>query len=244
MRRQCAFCQQPSRRGPLTRVRGARILCPLATETGGDAPARAAARARHASTPRTPSMLTIKVVSYRDQPLDQAISAEFGETGGTIGRSPDSTLLLPDPDRVISRTHAVVECRGGRFVVRDQGSTVAVIVNGRPVGRGHEQPLAAGDEVRIAGYALRVDGGLPSGHDVSSDDTTTILREGTFLSWSEDGKAVPQDRIATVIVDKNYAHVTALTDRNVVLVKGQVAYECDSATARADPAALHAYLGV
>ena len=50
--------------------------------------------------------------------------------------------------------------------------------------------------------------------------------------------------IATVIVDKNYAHVTALTDRNVVLVKGKVAYECDSATARADPAALHAYLGV
>jgi len=50
--------------------------------------------------------------------------------------------------------------------------------------------------------------------------------------------------IATVIVDKNYAHVTALTDRNVELVKGQVAYECDSATARADPAALHAYLGV
>lgn len=145
-------------------------------------------------------MLTITVVSYRDQPLDQAISAEFGETGGTIGRSPDSTLLLPDPDRVISRTHAVVECRGGRFVVRDQGSTVAVIVNGRPVGRGHEQPLAAGDEVRIAGYALRVDGGVPPGHDVSSDDTTTILREGTFLSWSEDGKAVPQDRIATVIV--------------------------------------------
>ena len=50
--------------------------------------------------------------------------------------------------------------------------------------------------------------------------------------------------IATVIVDKNYAHLTALTDRNVVLVKGQVAYECDSATARADPAALHAFLGV
>jgi branched-chain amino acid transport system ATP-binding protein len=50
--------------------------------------------------------------------------------------------------------------------------------------------------------------------------------------------------IATVIVDKNYAHVTAITDRNVVLVKGKVAYECDSASARADPAALHAFLGV
>jgi branched-chain amino acid transport system ATP-binding protein len=50
--------------------------------------------------------------------------------------------------------------------------------------------------------------------------------------------------IATVIVDKNYAQVTAITDRNVVLVKGQVAYECDSATARADPASLAAFLGV
>ena len=145
-------------------------------------------------------MLTIKVVSYKDQPVDPPIRAEFGEAGGTIGRSADSTLLLPDPDRIISRTHAVVECKGGRFVVRDQGSTVAVIVNGRPVGRGHEQPLAAGDDVRIAGYALCVEGGVPAGAAAAGDDTTTILREGTFLSWSEDGKAVPQDRIATVIV--------------------------------------------
>jgi branched-chain amino acid transport system ATP-binding protein len=50
--------------------------------------------------------------------------------------------------------------------------------------------------------------------------------------------------IATVIVDKNYAHVSALTDRNVVLVRGQVAYECDRATAQGDPAALARLLGV
>jgi len=50
--------------------------------------------------------------------------------------------------------------------------------------------------------------------------------------------------IATVIVDKNYAHVTAITDRNVVLVKGEVALEADSASVRADPTALHRYLGV
>jgi branched-chain amino acid transport system ATP-binding protein len=50
--------------------------------------------------------------------------------------------------------------------------------------------------------------------------------------------------IATVIVDKNYAAVTALTDRNVVLVKGHVAFEADSASARADPSLLQRYLGV
>jgi branched-chain amino acid transport system ATP-binding protein len=50
--------------------------------------------------------------------------------------------------------------------------------------------------------------------------------------------------IAAVIVDKNYAAVMALTDRNVVLVKGQVVFEADSASVRADPVALHRYLGV
>jgi branched-chain amino acid transport system ATP-binding protein len=57
-------------------------------------------------------------------------------------------------------------------------------------------------------------------------------------------RAIREAGLATVIVDKNYAHVTAITDRNVVLVKGQVAYQCDSASARRDPAALHAFLGV
>ena len=48
-----------------------------------------------------------------------------------------------------------------------------------------------------------------------------------------------------MIVDKNCAHVTAITDRNVILVKGQVAYECDSAAARARPGRADTrYLGV
>ena len=145
-------------------------------------------------------MLTIRVLTYNDVPLDAAVSAEFGEAGGTIGRSPESTLLLPDPERIISRTHAVVARKDGRFFLRNQGSTVPVVVNGRPIGRGYDHPLAAGDELRIAGYVLRVDAPAPPSRAVSEDDTTTIMREGTLLSWSEDGKAVPQDRISTVIV--------------------------------------------
>ncbi len=50
--------------------------------------------------------------------------------------------------------------------------------------------------------------------------------------------------IATVIVDKNYVAVTALTDRNVVLVKGRVVMETDSGSVRANPATLQRYLGV
>jgi FHA domain-containing protein len=147
-------------------------------------------------------MLTIKVISYKDVPVDQPISAEFGEEGGTIGRSPECTLLLPDPDRVISRTHALVVHEGGRFVVRDQGTTVPVVVNGRPVGKGHAHPLTPGDELRIAAYVMHVEGARFADTDISADETTTILREGTLLSWSEDGQPAPvaENRISTFIV--------------------------------------------
>jgi len=50
--------------------------------------------------------------------------------------------------------------------------------------------------------------------------------------------------IATIIVDKNYAAVVRLTDRNVVLVKGRVALEASSASLRADPSPLLRLLGV
>jgi len=50
--------------------------------------------------------------------------------------------------------------------------------------------------------------------------------------------------IATVIVDKNHAAVTSVTDRNVILVKGRVVFSGDSATLRADPELLQKHLGV
>jgi len=50
--------------------------------------------------------------------------------------------------------------------------------------------------------------------------------------------------IATLIVDKNHAAVTAVADRNVILVKGRVVFEGDSATLRRQADVLHRYLGV
>ncbi len=147
-------------------------------------------------------MLTITVLSYNEIAVNEPVKAQFDEKGGTIGRSPESTLQLPDPERIISRTHALILLQEGRFLLRDQGTTVPVIVNGRPVGRGRDHALAMGDELRIAGYALRVEVllNLQADVELSAEDTTTILREGTMLSWSENGAPVPHNRIATVIV--------------------------------------------
>jgi branched-chain amino acid transport system ATP-binding protein len=50
--------------------------------------------------------------------------------------------------------------------------------------------------------------------------------------------------ISSVIVDKNWKHVTQISTRNVILVKGQVAFEGSSAQLIADPALLAQHLGV
>jgi branched-chain amino acid transport system ATP-binding protein len=50
--------------------------------------------------------------------------------------------------------------------------------------------------------------------------------------------------ISSVIVDKNWKHVTQITDRNVILVKGLVVFEGSSAELHAKPELLAQYLGV
>jgi len=50
--------------------------------------------------------------------------------------------------------------------------------------------------------------------------------------------------IATVIVDKNHAAVTSLTDRSMILVKGQVVFDGPSEAVRNDPELIRKHLGV
>jgi len=55
---------------------------------------------------------------------------------------------------------------------------------------------------------------------------------------------VKQSGISSLIVDKNWKHVTQITDRNVILVKGQVVFEGTSEALHAQPQLLEQYLGV
>ena len=50
--------------------------------------------------------------------------------------------------------------------------------------------------------------------------------------------------ISSVIVDKNWKQVTQVTDRNVILVKGEVVFAGSSADLRSQPQLLDQYLGV
>ena len=55
---------------------------------------------------------------------------------------------------------------------------------------------------------------------------------------------IRESGISSVIVDKNWKHVTQITDRNVILVKGEVVFEGTTKELLAQPGLLEQHLGV
>jgi type VI secretion system FHA domain protein len=102
-------------------------------------------------------MILLTVLSFNGSPLtDKAgLAASFDELGGTIGRADNNHLVLPDPERSISRVHARIVFRAGAYSVIDSGSN-PIAVNGRTLGASTEQALKPGDQLQIGGYLLAV----------------------------------------------------------------------------------------
>jgi FHA domain-containing protein len=100
-------------------------------------------------------MLKLEVIHYKGAVPLRPLSGQFGAQGGTIGRGDANTLVLPDAERFISRTHAKIKFQTGQYMIEDHGSSTPVMVNGRALGRGSEAGLAHGDELTIGEYQLR-----------------------------------------------------------------------------------------
>ena len=55
---------------------------------------------------------------------------------------------------------------------------------------------------------------------------------------------IKESGISSIIVDKNWKHVTKITDRNVILVKGEVVFQGSSELLQSQPEILAQHLGV
>ena len=109
--------------------------------------------------------LRLKIVSRHRQSLGERGAIEFGQNGGTIGRSLENDWALPDGQRYLSSRHASIDFRSGSYYIIDT-STNGVYVNDsdQPVGRGNPQRLFTGDRIRIGEYEISV--------EITGDDDT------------------------------------------------------------------------
>lgn len=75
----------------------------------------------------------------------------------TIGRGPGNDLVLPDPDRTVSGTHAVIENHNGNVVVVDLSSNGTFLNYGKIALGRTPTPLNSGDVLTMGPYELVVD---------------------------------------------------------------------------------------
>src|SRR5688572_26025355 len=132
--------------------------------------------------------LVLKIVSRHRQSLGERGAMEFGQNGGTIGRSLENDWALPDGQRFLSSRHASIDFRSGSFYIVDT-STNGVYVNDsdQPVGRGNPQRLFTGDRLRIGEYEMSV--------EITGDDDThgTLIEEGHVDPVSKAQRVSPPD---------------------------------------------------
>lgn len=98
--------------------------------------------------------LTLKVLTFKGQPAPQSAVISMNNQGGTIGRSNDNTLVLPDEEKFVSRHHATVSMENGYYYLTDN-SLSGVFINGQHL---HEntQQLTNGMLLKIGEYEIAV----------------------------------------------------------------------------------------
>ena len=133
-------------------------------------------------------MIRIATIALHGAPLGRPLAADFDARGGSIGRANTNHLMLEDPDRTVSRVHAQVLVRDGRYFIVDRGSN-PMLCDGHQVGAGNEVPLRGGERLVIGGFELAVE--LLGGAGGSSSARTSAgivadVREADAASDSAD----------------------------------------------------------
>ena len=100
-------------------------------------------------------MIAIRLVSQAGAAPVTPLEAVFGDAGGDIGRAGDCTLVLPDPERRISRKHVQVAWRDGRHFLRLISTNLMVELDGVPLVPGVEFALNSGSQIRIGPFVLK-----------------------------------------------------------------------------------------
>ena len=107
------------------------------------------------------------------------------------------------------------------------------------LGHGGQQLSGGEQQMLTIGRALMTNPDLLILDEATEGLAPLIARE----IWRICG-VIRESGISSVIVDKNWRHVTQITDRNVILVKGEVVFAGTSEALHAQPELLEQYLGV
>ncbi|WP_236844207.1 FHA domain-containing protein [Bordetella sp. 02P26C-1] len=135
-------------------------------------------------------------------------STVFHAPGGTIGRSPDNALRLPDPKRGICRVQAAVRITDDACYLVNLSSMSEVRLNGRQIERDQELPFTSGDQLQIGPYTILAqdpDIEAMAGVAVSAAATTPLLQP-------EPDPLLESPLLDTATPGSEFEHASAMPD--------------------------------
>ena len=101
-------------------------------------------------------LLQLKVINYKQVPAENGVEVVFDEQGGSIGRGEDNALVLPDPEKFISRSHAQIEYVNGYYSLTNLGLSGTYVDDNNLSTNGQKIDLRDGIRVYIGEYEIAV----------------------------------------------------------------------------------------
>ncbi|MFI3189495.1 hypothetical protein BCS42_13120 [Crenothrix sp. D3] len=132
--------------------------------------------------------LTLTVLSFKNQPINEVNTVSIGNDGGSIGRSGDNTLVLPDTEKFVSRHHATISEENGCYYVTDT-SLSGITINGQDVLHNATERLDNGTRLKIGEYEIAV---AMTTEPVADDFSFASIEPTVILPISTDFLAVDE----------------------------------------------------
>ncbi|WP_110946871.1 type VI secretion system-associated FHA domain protein TagH [Pseudomonas bohemica] len=100
--------------------------------------------------------LCLTITSYHKITPGQIPEKSMDNGVMAIGRSQENDWILPDPERLVSSRHCVIQYKDGRYYLTDNSTNGVELVNaGIRLRRGNSEPLEDGELIRIGDYEIR-----------------------------------------------------------------------------------------
>ncbi|MBV6660198.1 type VI secretion system-associated FHA domain protein TagH [Pseudomonas yamanorum] len=100
--------------------------------------------------------LCLTITSYHKITPGQCPEKSMNQGAMAIGRGPENDWILPDPERLVSTQHCVIQYKDGRYYLTDNSTNGVELVNaGIRLRRGNSEPLQDGELIRIGDYEIQ-----------------------------------------------------------------------------------------
>ena len=100
--------------------------------------------------------LCLTITSYHKITPGQCPEKSMDQGSMAIGRSSDNDWVLPDPERLVSSQHCVIQYKDGRYYLTDNSTNGVELVKASiRMRRGNSEPLQDGELIRIGDYEIQ-----------------------------------------------------------------------------------------